>query len=81
MTVDEFLDSKNGEFMKFAELFTEKITDEELIDNLAQKDLEKLAKVFNLVFDRLEKSGQNSGDSRLEAILRAVSPSGEEESL
>ena len=48
---------------------------------LKQKDLEKLAKVFNLVFDRLEKSGQNSGDSRLEAILRAVSPTGAEESL
>ena len=43
LTAADFFKKHNGSFMKFGELFTQKITDEELIAALAEKDLEKLA--------------------------------------
>lgn len=70
ITAAEFFDKHNRSFMKFGELFTKKITDEELIAALAEKDLEKLAKVFKLVFEMV---GENSGDDteRLAKLIQA----------
>ena len=72
VTAAEFFDKHNRSFMKFGELFTKKITDEELIAALAEKDLEKLAKVFKLVFEMV---GENSGDDteRLAKLIQAYS--------
>ena len=50
LTAAEFFEKNNAAFMKFGRLFTRKLTDVELISALAEKDLEKLAKVFKLVF-------------------------------
>lgn len=44
ITSAEFFDKNNAAFMKFGRMFTRKLTDQELINALAEKDLEKLAK-------------------------------------
>ena len=44
ITSAEFFDKNNAAFMKFGRMFTRKLTDRELINALAEKDLEKLAK-------------------------------------
>ena len=54
ITSAEFFDKNNAAFMKFGRMFTRKLTDQELINALAEKDLEKLAKVFKLVFEMLK---------------------------
>ena len=43
ITSAEFFDKNNAAFMKFGRMFTRKLTDRELINALAEKDLEKLA--------------------------------------
>lgn len=74
-TAAEFFDKNNSAFIKFGKLFTKKITDEQLISALAEKDLEKLAKVFKLVFEMLsENSGDNS--DKLSALINAYSEVG-----
>lgn len=73
ISLSEFIRSKNDAFIKFADLFCQQISNEELICALAQKDLEKLAKVFNLVFDRLDKTQATSENSKLDDLIRAVS--------
>lgn len=74
----EFFQKNNAAFMKFGKMFTRKLTDEELINALAEKDLEKLAKVFRLVFEMLE---DNSPDSctQLAAMISEYSELGEED--
>ena len=47
-TPAQFFEKNNAAFVKFVKLFTRKLTDEQLISALAEKDLEKLAKVFRL---------------------------------
>lgn len=78
ITAAEFFDKNNAAFMKFGKLFTQKITDEELISALAEKDLEKLAKVFRLVFEMLEENSPDSS-AQLEAMISAYSEIGEEQ--
>ena len=78
ITAAEFFDTNNAAFMKFGRLFTKKITDEQLISALAEKDLEKLAKVFRLVFEMLEENSPDSS-AQLSAMISAYSEIGEEE--
>ncbi|MBP0983920.1 MAG: hypothetical protein J6A19_09365 [Oscillospiraceae bacterium] len=78
ITAAEFFDKNNAAFMKFGRLFTKKITDEQLISALAEKDLEKLAKVFRLVFEMLEENSPDSS-AQLSAMISAYSEIGEEE--
>lgn len=72
-TAAEFFDKHNRSFMKFGEMFTRKITDEELISALAEKDLEKLAKVFRLVFEMVEDNTSADDNGRLEQLIKAYS--------
>lgn len=58
-TAAEFFGKHNRSFIKFGEMFAQKLTDPELISSLAEKDLEKLAKVFKLVFEMLEENSDN----------------------
>lgn len=78
ITAAEFFDKNNAAFMRFGRLFTKKITDEQLISALAEKDLEKLAKVFRLVFEMLEENSPDSS-AQLSAMISAYSEIGEEE--
>ena len=76
ITSAEFFDKNNAAFMKFGRMFTRKLTDQELINALAEKDLEKLAKVFKLVFEMLEENSPDS-NAQLAAMISAYSEMGE----
>ncbi len=78
LTAAEFFEKNNTAFMKFGNMFTRKLTDEQLITALAEKDLEKLAKVFKLVFEMLEENSPDSS-TQLAAMISAYSEMGEEE--
>lgn len=58
-TTADFFGKHNRSFIKFGEMFAQKLTDPELISALAEKDLEKLAKVFRLVFEMLDNNTDN----------------------
>ncbi|MCH5206063.1 MAG: hypothetical protein J1F09_03860 [Oscillospiraceae bacterium] len=69
LSVREYLEKHNASFMKFGDLFVKQLTDSNMIIALAQKDLEKLAKVWKLVFEMIaENSGDNSQEKLLELI-------------
>lgn len=68
-TSSEFFDKHNRAFIKFGELFAQKLTDEELISALAEKDLEKLAKVFKLVFEMLSENTDDGSAEKLIALI------------
>lgn len=72
MTAADFFEKNNAAFMKFGKMFTRKLTDQKLIDALAEKDLEKLAKVFRLVFDMLSDNSPDSS-TQLAAMISAYS--------
>lgn len=74
----EFFQKNNAAFMKFGKMFTRKLTDVELINALAEKDLEKLAKVFRLVFEMLEENSPDSS-TQLAAMISEYSELGEED--
>lgn len=69
----EFFTKHNRSFIKFGEMFAKKITDEELITALAEKDLEKLAKVFRLVFEMVEENSSAEDSEKLARLIQAYS--------
>lgn len=69
ITVEEYFDKNSRKFIDFGVKFADTLNNEELIDALAQKDLEKLAKVWKLVFEMLsENFSANSSDKLSELI-------------
>lgn len=80
VTASDFFTKHNRSFIKFGELFTKKITDETLITALAEKDLEKLAKVFKLVFEMVEENTSSDNTERLAGLIEAYSAISEEDS-
>lgn len=70
-TAVDFFHKHNRAFMKFGELFAKKITDEELISALAEKDLEKLAKVFKLVFEMVGENASGDENDKFAKLLQA----------
>lgn len=78
MTAADFFEKNNAAFMKFGKMFTKKLTDQALIDSLAEKDLEKLAKVFKLVFEMLAENSPDSS-TQLAAMISAYSEIKEDE--
>ncbi len=73
LTAAEFFTKHNRSFIKFGEMFAKKITDEELITALAEKDLEKLAKVFRLVFEMVEENSSSEDTEKLAKLIQAYS--------
>ena len=78
-TAADFFKKHNRSFMKFGEMFAKKITDEELISALAEKDLEKLAKVFRLVFEMVDENTTGDESDRLAQLIQAYSEVSEHE--
>lgn len=69
LTAEEYFDKNTEKFISFGETFADMLNDNELISAAAQKDLEKLAKVWKLVFEMLiENSSANSSDKLSELI-------------
>ena len=77
-TAPEYFEANNANFVKFGEMFIKEITDEELIKELARKDLEKLAKVWKLVFELIGENSENS-DSKLAELIGSYRDLGKEE--
>ncbi len=73
LTAAEFFTKHNRSFIKFGEMFAKKITDEELISALAEKDLEKLAKVFRLVFEMVEENSSSEDSEKLAKLIQVYS--------
>ena len=68
-SVEDFFDANAAKFIKFGKTFIANLTDENLINELDHKDLEKLAKVFKLVFELL---GDNSRDDASEKAAELI---------
>lgn len=69
--LDEIIGENRDTLSRFAERFLEKLGDEELIDELARRDLEKLARVFKLVCEQLATE-EKKPSAALTAIIGAV---------
>ncbi|MCL2638487.1 MAG: hypothetical protein FWD48_08975 [Oscillospiraceae bacterium] len=66
--------------LAFGEYFLEKLSDKELLDALAEKDLEKLARIFKLMFDKSftgEEKTEKEQNRTLEEILKIFKKEGE----
>ena len=69
VTVEDYFAKNARKFLSFGETFANTLNDKELIAALAQKDLEKLAKVWKLVMELLsENSAGNPSDKLIELI-------------
>lgn len=79
ITPAEFFGKHNRTFIKFGELFAKKLNDEALIAALAEKDLEKLAKVFKLVFEMLDEHTAEAETDKLIQLIGAYNELGEED--
>lgn len=77
-TTAEFYEANKKRLFQFGEYFLEKLTDRELIDALAEKDLEKLARIYKLVFEKLEDTEDSPENPTLSAIISAVEQIGGE---
>ena len=69
VSVEDYFAKNTRKFLSFGQTFVNTLNDKELIAALAQKDLEKLAKVWKLVMEMLsENSAGNPSDKLIELI-------------
>ncbi len=71
ITPEEYFAKNTRKFITFGENFSNILNDKELIGTLAQKDLEKLAKVWKLVFEMLIENSQDGASDRLSELIGA----------
>lgn len=60
---------------EFSKVFAEKLSDRELLERLAEKDLEKMAKIYRLL---AELTGREQASPTVEAILSSFGTEGGE---
>ena len=78
MTEDFFLENKSR-ILDFGEYFLQKLEDHELMDRVAEKDPEKLARVLKLLLEKLDDAAPKAENTALAAIIRAVGGEREDE--
>ena len=71
ITFEEYFSKNTKKFITFGETFTNILNDDELISALAQKDLEKLAKVWKLVFEMLIENSSEGASDKLSELIGA----------
>ena len=71
MTEDFFLENRSR-ILNFGEYFLQKLEDHEIMDRVAEKDPEKLARVLKLLLDRLDEAVPKAENAALAAIIKAV---------
>ncbi|MCM1165748.1 MAG: hypothetical protein NC299_13075 [Lachnospiraceae bacterium] len=69
LTVKEYFTENNPRIMKFCERFLCLLGDEELITMYAERDLEKLAKVWKLVIEMFEEHTREDALGRLAELI------------
>jgi hypothetical protein len=80
MKREEFFAENKEKILDFGEYFLKKLSDRELLDALAEKDLEKLARIFKLMFDKNftgEEKAEKEQNSILDEILGIFKKEGE----
>ncbi|MGN0639694.1 MAG: hypothetical protein ACI4JT_01960 [Oscillospiraceae bacterium] len=78
-TVKDFFDANSAKFIKFGKTFIANLNDENLINELAHKDLEKLAKVFKLVFELLGDNTRDDSSEKAAELIAAYTSLTEED--
>lgn len=79
LDANDFYEKNKEYLLAFGDYFIRKLNDEELMDKLAEKDPEKLARIFKLVFDRLEKTEEKHSEGLLDALVEALGATEEDE--
>lgn len=79
ISFEDYFTKNTKKFITFGETFTNILNDKELIGSLAQKDLEKLAKVWKLVFEMLIENSPESTADRLSELIGAYKDIGKED--
>lgn len=81
ITVEEYFDKNSRKFIDFGEKFAEILNNEELINALAEKDLEKLAKVWKLVFEMLSENTTSNSIDKLSELISEYGRIGKDEEV
>lgn len=71
VTVKEYFEKNNKHLIKFGERFARLLTDENLVISYAEKDLEKLAKVWKLVIEMLDLNTKEDSIGKLAELITA----------
>lgn len=71
LTSSAFFAENREKILCFGEYFLEKLSDKELLDALAEKDLEKLARIFKLMFDK-NFTGEEKTEKEQNKILDEI---------
>ncbi|MCL2697988.1 MAG: hypothetical protein FWE74_07890 [Oscillospiraceae bacterium] len=71
MSAAAFFAENRELILAFGEYFLEKLSDKELLDALAEKDLEKLARIFKLMFDK-NFTGEEKTEKEQNKILDEI---------
>lgn len=79
VSFEDYFSKNTKKFISFGETFTNILNDKELIGSLAQKDLEKLAKVWKLVFEMLIENSSESSADRLSELIGAYRDIGKDD--
>lgn len=80
VSVEDYFTKNARKFLCFGETFVNTLNDKELISALAQKDLEKLAKVWKLVIEMLAENSQSSSADKLLELIGAYNELGKDDS-
>lgn len=78
-SVEDYFAKNARKFLSFGETFANTLNDKELIAALAQKDLEKLAKVWKLVMELLSENSAGSSSDKLAELIGAYSELGKDD--
>lgn len=79
VSVSEFFEKNNRSLIKFGNSVLKKLSDEELISALAEKDLEKLVKVFKLIFEMMNENTESGSSEKLAELIGIYNDLGKED--
>jgi hypothetical protein len=70
-TYSAFFAENREKILAFGDYFLEKLSDRGLLDTLAEKDLEKLARIFKLMFDK-NFTGEEKAEKEQNRVLEEI---------
>lgn len=79
ISVEDYFEKNSRKFIRFAETFANTLNDKELVSALAQKDLEKLAKVWKLVLEMMMENTSKVPVDKLLELIGAYNELGKED--
>ena len=79
VSVEDYFAKNTRKFLSFGQTFVNTLNDKELISALAQKDLEKLAKVWKLVMEMLSENSAGDPSDKLIELIGAYNELGKDD--